>query len=229
MKKVFLSAIAASALLLSGCNSGLQQAGSQLLNGAFGPGVGTIVGNSNTSSNSNTGNTVTALLCGRLDGVLGGSTLTADNIVGTWTYSGSSVVFESNNALQNIGGSVASSAIEQKVDAQFQKLGFNSNTCQFTFNSDKTFSGKLAGKAISGNYDLNTTKKTLKLTYLGGLSHTTVHAALNGGKLSLLFEADKLKTILSTLGGLSGNSTISTLSSLLNSYDGMLVGIELKK
>jgi len=160
---------------------------------------------------------------------VGNSTLTESNILGTWRYNGAGVVFESQNALQRIGGAAAANAIEEKVDAQLSKLGFNQNSCQFTFNQDKTFTGVIAGKSISGTYELNTSKNTLKLTYLGGLSHTTVNVALNSGELSLLFKADKFQKTLTTLGALSGNSTVSTISNLLGSYDGMLVGFELKK
>lgn len=225
MKKKILSAAFISMFTLTGCNPTIQQLGTDLLQNTL---TG-LTGTDTSGNTSGTTGTVSALLGGLLEGVLGNSTLTEQNILGTWTYSGSSVVFESSNALQRIGGSAASSAIEQKVDGYLTNLGFNQNTCQFTFNADKTFNGMIAGKRFSGNYTLNTNKNTLKLTYLAGLSHTTVHVALNGGKLSLLFDADKFKTILSTLGTLSGNSTVSTLTNLLGSYDGMLVGLELRK
>lgn len=222
MKKLFVSVAMLSTLLFSSCNPTIQELGTNILQN-------TLTGTTTGSTSTGTTGTVSALLGGLLEGVLGSSTLTESNIVGSWNYSGSSVVFESSNALQQIGGSAASSVIEQKIDAQLTKLGFNQNSCQFTFNSDKTFTGKIAGKSFSGTYKLNTSKNTLKLTYLAGLSHTTVHVALNSGKLSLLFDADKFKTILTTLGGLSGNSTISTLTDLLGSYDGMLVGLEMRK
>ncbi|MBQ7634056.1 MAG: DUF4923 family protein [Bacteroidaceae bacterium] len=224
MNKRILTMAVVSGLLLSGCNSTVQQLSNTLLQGNSGSNT-----TSATTSSVASGGTVTALLGGLLEGVLGGSTLTEKNILGTWKYNGASVVFESSNALQRVGGSAASAAIEQKVDAQLTKLGFNSNTCQFTFNNDKTFKGIIAGRSFSGDYVLNTSEKTLRLNYLGGVMHTTMNVALNGGELSLLFEADKLQNILTTLGGMSGNSTINTLSNLLASYDGMLVGLELKK
>ena len=51
----------------------------------------------------------------------------------------------------------------------------------------------------------------------------------SGNKLSLLFNADKLLKLLTTVSALSNNSTVSTLTQLLNSYDGMLIGMELQK
>ena len=201
MKKKILSAAFISMFTLTGCNPTIQQLGTDLLQNTL---TG-LTGTDTSGNTSGTTGTVSALLGGLLEGVLGNSTLTEQNILGTWTYSGSS------------------------VDGYLTNLGFNQNTCQFTFNADKTFNGMIAGKRFSGNYTLNTNKNTLKLTYLAGLSHTAVHVALNGGKLSLLFDADKFKTILSTLGTLSGNSTVSTLTNLLGSYDGMLVGLELRK
>jgi hypothetical protein len=47
--------------------------------------------------------------------------------------------------------------------------------------------------------------------------------------MSLLYDADKLLKFLTTISAVSNNSTLKSLSTLLESYDGMLIGWELQK
>ena len=54
------------------------------------------------------------------------NTLTQKNTAsmeGSWTYTGSAIQFESDNVLKNAGGSLAASAITNKLDEQLERLG----------------------------------------------------------------------------------------------------------
>ena len=66
-------------------------------------------------------------------------------------------------------------------------------------------------------------------TYLAGLGRISPKVIKTGDTISLLFQSDKFLSMMQKVGKLSSNSTISTLSSLLNSYDGILVGMQLSK
>jgi hypothetical protein len=48
-------------------------------------------------------------------------------------------------------------------------------------------------------------------------------------KLQLTFDADKLLNLMSLLGRFSDSSTIKALSTLLDNYEDVMVGFELKK
>ena len=48
-------------------------------------------------------------------------------------------------------------------------------------------------------------------------------------KLQLTFDADKLLKLMSLLGRFSDSSTIKALSTLLDNYEDVMVGFELKK
>jgi hypothetical protein len=52
---------------------------------------------------------------------------------------------------------------------------------------------------------------------------------LSGSNLSVMFDVSKLQSLLSTMSSVTGNSTLSTVTSLLNSYDGICAGFKLKK
>lgn len=154
-------------------------------------------------------------------------TASASDLVGTWKYTEPAVVFESSNALKNIGGKVASATIENKLQEQFNKVGIKKGAMKMTFDKDGNFTQTIGRKTMSGTYTIS--GKQVKLTYTGGISQLVGTTQLSGGKLLIVMEASKLLKYAGTLGKLTGNSTISTLSSLLGSYDGMEVGLTLEK
>ena len=49
------------------------------------------------------------------------------------------------------------------------------------------------------------------------------------GSMDLLFESDKLLKLITFLSSKSSNATLKTISSLANSYDGMMLGFSLEK
>ena len=164
-----------------------------------------------------------------LGSLLGGSTLNQQSIVGTWNYKSADCVFESENFLLKAGGEVAAAKVEEKVNATLTKLGLTSNQISFTFNSDYTYTATIKGRTIQGTYSLDLENKKMTLTYLNGVGTITPQIALTGNTLSLLYDADKLLKFLTTISAVSNNSTLTTLNTLLQSYDGMLIGMELQK
>lgn len=222
MKKYTLSlAVAAASLLFASC--GTTQNGSLL--GSLAQGM-----QNNTAASGSQTQTGTSLLSNLLSGVLeGSSTLTQESIQGTWKFTSADCVFESENLLAKAGGAVAATKIEKNLNTQFTKFGINANTCAYTFNSDNTYSAKIGSYTVNGNYTLDTKTKTVKMTYLGGVASNSARVAMTGNNLSLLIESDKLLNLLKGLSALKSNSNITTLSSLLNNYDGLYVGIQMSK
>lgn len=231
MKKITLSlALLAGVFGLTGCGSTtgsvLGNVGSALLSNAVSGSSSSSTATSSSSSSSST----TGLLGSLLSGILGNSsTISQSDILGTWSYTGSDCVFESENFLMKAGGEVAASKIESQMNSSLEKIGIKQGACSFTFNSDNTYTATIGGRTISGNYTLNTADKKITMTYLAGIGKMTPHIAKSGNKLSLLIESDKLLTLFKGVSALSNGTTMKTVSSLLSSYDGMLVGLQLKK
>lgn len=231
MKKVTLSTILCTALLGASTlsfNSCGSLGGTSTTNNPTASILGGLL--TNGSSSSSTTAVATNVVGSLLSSLLSGSTtLSQDALVGTWNYQAPDCVFESENLLMKAGGEVAATKVESELSTALAKVGVKKGSCSFTFNSDNTYSAVIGGKTISGNYTLDAKNKTIKMTYLAGLGSMTPHVALSGGKLSLLYESDKLLSLLSTVSKLSSNSAISTLSSLAGSYDGMYIGMQLTK
>lgn len=154
----------------------------------------------------------------------------ADSVkmVGSWTYSGSSIEFESDNVLSKAGGSVAANAAEKKLDEYLTKVGIKAGNTKFTFAQDSTLTVNWNGKEKQGtySYDASTKKVTLKF---GKLLTISPKVTSTNSELDLLFEADKLLKLITYITSKSGNATLQSISSLANNYDGMLLGLALKK
>ena len=164
-----------------------------------------------------------------LGSLLEGTTLNQKDIVGTWRYSGANCVFETENLLMKAGGEIAATKVEEKINASLTKLGLTGDQISFTFNADNTYSATIKGRLVQGTYALDVENNKITLTYLNGLGTITPQISKTGNTLSLLYDADKLLKFLTSISAVSNNSTLTTLNTLLKSYDGMLIGMELQK
>src|SRR5574344_933621 len=72
------------------------------------------------------------------------------DMVGTWIYSGPAIELKSDNALSKAGGSLASNAIEKKINETLAKAGIKPGNTKFTFAQDSTFTISWSGKQKQG-------------------------------------------------------------------------------
>lgn len=148
------------------------------------------------------------------------------NIEGTWNYQGTACEFESDNLLKKAGGAVASSALENKLDEYCSKAGIKPGSFNYTFNADSTFTNTYGKKTFRGKYSIN--EDTVTLKYFGLVSFQA-KANSSNNNLVLLFDADKLLKLMSTLGSMSKSTAMQTLSNLADQYDGAKLGFDLSK
>lgn len=201
--------------------AGGQQSGGSVLGSIIGGLLGTS--SASTSSSSSTGGLLSALTS-----VFDISKIAnKNNIVGTWTYTEPAVVFSSDNTLKNIGGKVASQAIESKLQSQFEKFGIKKGTMQMTFDKDGNFTQTVGGKTLNGTYSVSGKSVTLK--YAGQVQQFVGTTQLDGSDLLIVMDASKLLKYAKVLGSLTGNSLLSSAGSLLGSMSGMEVGLKLNK
>lgn len=153
------------------------------------------------------------------------------DIKGTWTYSGTAVKFESDDLLKSTAASLAATQVEEKLDSYVAKVGIKAGTFSFTFNEDNSFTATVKGKNFSGTYELSEDYKTISLIFGTKISLKPFTASLSATstQIDLLFEADRLLELLGKLTASSSNSTLKTIGTLVNQYDGMQLGLELQK
>lgn len=210
-KQSILTTIMAATLSLSGCT-------------ALGTGTGSTSGTDIASAGA-------AILENLLGGLLS-NTLTEQSFVGTWTYQTPEVRFESENLLTKAGGTVVASSIEKKLDKYLSKVGITKGVTTYTFNSDKTFTIETKGRTISsGTYAYDRNSKVLSLNGTLGIMNQNCTVGMDGTNLCLLYDADKLLSVMNGVGQILGKSnSLGTVASVFGqSYDGMKVGFSLKK
>ena len=186
-------------------------------------GLGTT-GTTTNDSNATLQQAGTDLLGTVLSSILGNTT-SQQSLVGSWTYYGPKVVFESENILSQLGGQVISSNLEQKLGTQLSKMGFSAGKSKLTLNNDGTCTLTLGSKTLNGTYTYDVNSHKLMLTDVLGLGQMACTASVQSGQLMMLFEADKLLAVATSI---SSKST-STLSSLLQSYTGLKLGWAMTK
>ena len=159
--------------------------------------------------------------------VIGLDKVSAQNLIGSWTYSGPGCAFTSENLLAKAGGEVAAAQIEENVRPYYDQVGISASNTQITFNQDGTFSSKIAGTNFSGTYTFDEASQQIKLKGLLLSINCYTKREING--ISILFEAKKLLTVLQTMSALSGNSNLQTIGDLSKQYDGVRIGFDMKR
>ena len=168
------------------------------------------------------------ILSGAVKQVVGDKATTETSLIGTWDYVGPDCQLKGDDLLKNIGGNAAGEEIEKKMEAIYQKTGLN--TIQYTFNEDKTCSYTIKGKKINGTYEFDPEAKTVTIKGKLGIK-ITAHVVTLGSNMSFVFDADKILSVVKTITGAASslNASASTVNKLLEQFDGMMVGFELKK
>ncbi len=159
------------------------------------------------------------------------NTLTQKNTAsmeGSWTYTGSAIQFESDNVLKNAGGSLAASAITNKLDEQLERLGIKEGEFSFTFQADSSFVTRLGKKELKGTYIYNAENEQAELRFSRLLKlNTSINCT--SSELQMLFNVDKLLDLITFISSKSNSSALQGISALTDSYNGMLLGFALKK
>ena len=107
-------------------------------------------------------------------------------------------------------------------------VGIKEGQLSFTFNADSTFVSTLGKRKLNGTYSYDAGTQMLHLRYMK-LIPMNAKVNYTTQQMDLLFEADKLLKLITFLSSKSSSATLKTISSLADSYDGMMLGYELKR
>jgi len=183
--------------------------------------------NTTTTNSSNNGGTLGNIL-GSILGSMTKST-TENTIIGTWTYQEPSVQFSSDNLLAQAGGTVASSTVVSKIQPYYEKVGIKPGNLSITLNEDKTCSYTFKKKTYTGTYTFDQSNGTIAIKGTA-LSFPTAYVTVSGSQMSLTFDSSKILSLIQSMGSLtSGNSTLSSISTIAQQFDGMKTGFLMTK
>ena len=155
------------------------------------------------------------------------------DLQGTWKYSAPAISFASEDALSQIGGISASAAIESKLAPYYKKLSLTS--AEITFDAEGNFEIKLKRGTLKGVATKQGDDGALVFNFQGAITgHEVGSLAARAtksatGELTLTFDASRLIQLVKTISTYANNSTITTISQMLESYDNIYVGAKFKK
>lgn len=168
-----------------------------------------------------------------VENVAGSQPIDQNSVSGEWIYAKPSVKLASDNILSAAAGTALSKQAEAKLETYCTKFGVVKGQFKFNINSDSSFSFELKGKKLSGTYTVDSKTNMIKFDFKAiqsiNLASIEAEASLNGDSLSLLFDANKVLDIIKSLGSKVNDSTVKTLTSVLNSYKDILLGFEFTK
>lgn len=174
-------------------------------------------------------------LKGMLGGILSNDKITVKSMVGKWNYSSPAVTFKSSNLLKKAGGSAVSSAIESKLSTYYQKAGLNKVV--LTVAEDSTFTMGVGKTTLKGTITtISDSKSEANFVFnfkVGGklpIGKMNAYVTKVGSNnLSVTFDVSKLISIVEMAGSVTGSSTISGITKVLQGYDGICAGFKLTK
>ncbi len=164
-----------------------------------------------------------------IDNILKTDNLDIDDLEGTWKSAGPSVSFKSENVLEKAGGVAAATTIENKLAPLYKKAGLENATFTFTKEGKLTITLK-NGKKLTGTITKGEKEGTmiLSLDKLKKLGKLTAYVS-KGTTLSIMFDVSKLVKLVSSIASVSGNASLTSISALLNNYDGVYAGFKFEK
>lgn len=179
-----------------------------------------------------------------LSALLGSSlSLTDELLWGTWSYGGVACILESESVLAEMGSSMVTSALENKIDAALTKIGVAKGKCSFSFAQGGSCSINVDGFELKGKYQLDAAKKVIVFTFMYDKVPLNTFVAYEAQNLNIVFEADRLLEFIKNVAiAMSKNAsdvqqgqlkaaiqTAGTVGTLLQNYDGLMLGAGLTK
>ncbi len=164
-----------------------------------------------------------------VEGVFTKTDLTVADIVGEWTSTGSAVSFQSDNFLKKAGGSAAAGAVENQLDQYYSKFGLTGAVLKI--DQDSTFTLTIKKLPIKGTISVKS-KGVFNFNFSAGgimkLGSMAAYVEKTPTGLNVMFDADKIKKIMTLAASIRGNKMVSTADKLLKEYDGICIGFKMK-
>lgn len=188
-------------------------------------------GGSTEESNGDNGNGLGDILGGLAETILSSTGIVKTDITGNWTYAKADCKFTSEDLAKQAGGVVVAAKVSDMLNNAYTKIGIKTGAFHFTFNADGSFVLSLGKKDLKGDYVLEGNDLKLNYKTAKGLKAASVNAHIQkaGDNLSILFNADKLLTLVGQIASVANVASLKTVAELVKGYDGMMIGFEMNR
>ena len=159
--------------------------------------------------------------------------LTVANLEGTWNYVAPACKFLSEDFLKSAGGEVVASQLSEKIAPYYSKIGINTESFNFKFDAEGAFVMTFNKLPLSGTASQTEENAVFNLEFIKigttALATTPAYFEVVGDKMVVLFEIEKFVNLFRSVVNKLGINSLNTVFELVDSYDGILIGFELKK
>lgn len=184
------------------------------------------------------GSDISDAMGGIVNGLFTKSDLEVKDLAGTWTVNSSAVSFQSDNFLQQAGGSAAATLVENKLNPYYRKYGLTGST--LTIAEDGSFTLQMKKLKLTGTITKQEAKKgkptqggnfyfNFNKFGVSSLGNVNTYVTKSPDGLDVMFDASKLQAIMNSIASFSKMKMARTATDLLNSYDGICIGFHLDK
>lgn len=187
----------------------------------------------NSSANGSE-DAVTSAIGNIIGNVIASNTqLTVANLEGTWGYVAPACKFLSEDFLMSAGGEVAASQLSEKIAPYYSKIGITPESFSFKFDTEGAFVLTFNKLPLSGTATQTEESAVFNLEFIKigttALATTPAYFEVVGDKMVVLFEIEKFVELFRSVVNKLGITTLNSIFQLVDSYDGILIGFELKK
>ena len=150
-----------------------------------------------------------------------------DDLVGTWKFSGPAIIFDSDKALNKMGGKIATQRMEERITELLNKYDLFKSAMELTFDSDKNFVQTYKKLKLKGTYSVE--DKNVILKYAGKYEQLVGDTQIDGKNLVIVMDIDKLNEHLIGLAQLSPDPKAQMICKLLSSIKNVKCGMRFEK
>lgn len=151
----------------------------------------------------------------------------ADDLVGEWKYSGPAVFFESDDAMQKIGGKIAADRMEKKIEEIISKYHLDKNPMVLEFTEDGNFAQKYKKFNLRGTYTVE--EKDVILKYSGRYQQLVGRTQIDGSSLVIVMDLSRLNEFILGVASRSNDPKMQLLTRLLGNVKGVSCGVRFEK
>lgn len=186
---------------------------------------------------TSTAKPTTSAIGALIGGLLTSDRLSVTDIAGSWRYEAPAVAFKNSKVLSALGNAAAKSAAD-KLEPYYKAAGIDKMT--ININADSTFQLTVRGIKLKGTVKplsesdnkTDTESKAnfqLAFTLLGApvLSAETYVTKNAKGNISMMFDMEKLLSLLQTLSKFSNNQMVTKAADILKDHKDLCAGFEL--
>lgn len=157
-----------------------------------------------------------------------------DALTGVWKYSAAAVEFTGTDLVAVLGSSMAAPAIKQSLETYYARAGVVPGSCTIEFRESDKYIANTAKDRLEGPYSFDHPEQKIKVSYdhkeLGGKGSMDARLKFAGGKLSVMFEAERIVAIIKEMTkDMELEQNVRELIDMISEYKGLYLGFQLEK